>query len=99
VRSVTLLLDFPNRKDYNRNGMDKEEMIREAMRELGRKSAAARKEKLGKDYMKDLIKKGADARRGSGKSEPLAKKKATKPHAKKKIRTVKKSSLNMTYEP
>ena len=53
--------------------MDKEELIREAMRELGRKSAAKRKEKYGADYMKTVQEKGANARRKT-KSEPLKKK-------------------------
>lgn len=76
--------------------MDKSELLKEAMRELGRRSAAARKKKYGKNYMQGLIKQGADARRKT-KSEPLrGKKKGT---AKKKIGTVTKNSLNMTYEP
>ena len=73
--------------------MNKDELIRKAMSELGRKSAEARKKKYGKNYMQELIQKGATARRGSKKgtakvSERLeGEKKQTKP----------KWKLNMPY--
>lgn len=49
--------------------------VSEYMRELGRKSAAKRKEKYGKDYMKTVQELGAKARknRSDKKSEPLTK--------------------------
>lgn len=73
--------------------MDKDELISKAMSELGKKSAAAKKKKLGKDYWKQIRLKGAEARR---KKKEEGEKKGT---AKKKIITVKKNSLNMEYEP
>lgn len=51
--------------------------LSEVMRELGKRSAAARKAKQGDNFMKELVQQGAAARRGSGKkqSEPLKEKK------------------------
>ena len=48
--------------------------VKEYMRELGKKSAAKRKEKYGEGYMKTVQKLGAEARRkNEHKSEPLTK--------------------------
>lgn len=68
--------------------------LKEVMRELGRKSAEARKKKQGKDFMKDISKLGVQARQKKAKNRTVE----TDGTVKKKV-AKKTTSLSMEYEP